>query len=73
MLLITVSIALICYFFTPQISLLDFKIKSIDKALVSNHFNISQKIALLRLQDDLVVERFHAILAEDMKHKDYHE
>lgn len=67
------SLALMSYFITPQIRLLDFKIKSIDNALVSNHFNISQKLALLKLQDDLVVERFHVVLAEDMKHKGYHE
>lgn len=71
MLVMALSLALMGYFLTPQIRLLDFKIKSIDNALVSEHFNISQKLSLLKLQDELVVERFHAILADDMKHKEH--
>ena len=65
MLLLTLSIVLMGYFLTPQIRLLDFKIKSIDNALVSDHFNMSQKISLLKLQDDLVLERYYMILEEN--------
>ena len=68
MVILTISIAFICYFFSPQVRLLDFKIKSIDNALVSDHFNISQKLSLLKLQDQLVIERYHAIREYNSKY-----
>lgn len=48
----------------PHIKMLDFKIRSIDFALKSEHFNISQKINLLKLQDELVLERYHLLKEE---------
>lgn len=44
--------------------MLDFKIHSIDFALQSEHFNISQKLNLLKLQDELVLERYQLLKEE---------
>lgn len=48
-----------------KIRLLNFKIASIDRALQGNDFNITQKLKLLELQDDLVLERYREIMFGD--------
>lgn len=48
----------------PRINMLDFKIKSLDFALQSEHFNFTQKLQMLKLQDELVFERSE-ILKQD--------
>ena len=50
-----------------NIRLMDFKIKSIDRALLGSEFNISQKLSLLELQDDLVRERYRAIITQELQ------
>lgn len=49
------------------IRLLDFKIRSIDRALRSGHFNASQEYQLLKLQNQLVLERYRTILIGDLE------
>lgn len=48
------------------IRLLDFKIRSIDRALRSGQFNASQEYQLLKLQDELVLERYRTILTTEL-------
>jgi hypothetical protein len=49
----------------PALRLVNWKIEALDRALGCTHFNLTEKIGLFELKNELISERYALLAIED--------